>query len=190
MNREQAGQLIIRYARLLWERRLVSGSSGNVSVFVDDGTMLITPASRALRDLSAGELALTDASGKRLAGGIPSSELPLHVAAYRARPDIRALIHTHPTYCVVWSKTGNIFPLDTVGARESLGRIAWAAFAAPGSLQLAAGVAALLEAGNECVLMEAHGLAAAGPDLETAFLRTDQAEEAARTGFLSRLTLA
>ncbi len=66
-------------------------------------------------------------------GSRPTSELPLHLAAYAARPEIRAVIHTHPTFCVVWSKTGAIFERDTVGARETLGEVAWTPYAPPGS---------------------------------------------------------
>jgi ribulose-5-phosphate 4-epimerase/fuculose-1-phosphate aldolase len=186
MNEREARDAIVRYAELLWERRLVAGNSGNVSVRLDDGTLLVTPTGRSLRDLAPDELVRTSATGEALASGKPTSELPLHVAAYRTRPDVRCVIHTHPTYCVAWSKTGTLFALDTVGAIESLGPIAWTRYAKSGTAELADVCAAAFAAEADTIVMERHGLSSAAADLETAFLRTDLAEQTAQIEFAAR----
>ncbi|MDQ2992757.1 MAG: class II aldolase/adducin family protein, partial [Candidatus Eremiobacteraeota bacterium] len=125
---------IVRYCRLLWDRRLVTGTSGNVSVRLDDGDLLVTPSGKSLRDLDEADIVRVDERGAaRNTQQHPTSELPLHIAAYDVRPDLYCVVHTHPTFCVVWSKVGSIFPRDTVGARETLGPVAWTAYRDPGT---------------------------------------------------------
>jgi ribulose-5-phosphate 4-epimerase/fuculose-1-phosphate aldolase len=176
----QARAEIVRYSALLWERRLVFGSSGNVSVRLGDGTIVVTPTARSLRALEPESLVRVSPDGAPLdPAQRATSELPLHLAAYRARPDVRCVVHTHPTYCVAWSKLGRLFPLDTVGATESLGSIAFTAFAKPGSQELAARCSEAFGAQADTVLMERHGVSSVAADLETAFLRTDLAEQTA-----------
>jgi len=187
LNEQQARAEIVRYCALLWERRLTTGTSGNVSVRLDDGDLIVTPTQVSLRALRENELVRTDAQGApRVGQGVPTSELPLHIAAYAVRPDIRAVIHTHPTCCVVWSKTGAIFERDTVGARETLGEVAWAPYAPPGSQALAEITSGQFARGINTVLMERHGLSAVGPDLESALVLTDLAEEAAKIAGLTK----
>lgn len=178
---------IVRYCSLLWDRRLVTGTSGNVSVRLPDGDLIATPSQRALRELDESELVRTDRAGiPRDPRQTPTSELRLHIAAYAVRDDITAVIHTHPTFCVVWSKTGTVFPRDTVGARETLGEVAWSAYAPAGSHALADAAAAQFGRGIDVVLMERHGLSAVAATLEKAFVDTDLAEEAARIAFFSK----
>jgi ribulose-5-phosphate 4-epimerase/fuculose-1-phosphate aldolase len=180
VTESQARAEIVRYATLLWERRLVFGSSGNVSVRLDDGTIVVTPTTRSLRALEPDALVRVSPAGTPLdPAQRATSELPLHLAAYRARPDVRCVVHTHPTNCVAWSKHGRLFPLDTVGASESLGPIAFTAFAKPGSEKLANLCSEAFAARADTVLMERHGLSSVAADLETAFLRTDLAEQTA-----------
>jgi ribulose-5-phosphate 4-epimerase/fuculose-1-phosphate aldolase len=166
---------------------LVTGSSGNVSVRLDDGDLIVTPTLHSLRAINACNLVRTDPSGRpRETGALPTSEMPLHVAAYRARADAAALIHTHPTFCVVWSKSGRLFPQDTVGASETLGPVAWTGYEPPGSDALAHLTARAFERGFNTVLMERHGVSALGEGLEEALVRTDLAEEAAKIAYFSR----
>jgi L-fuculose-phosphate aldolase len=182
-----ARQAIVEYARLCWQRELVYGTSGNISVRLADGDILITPSSVSLRVLTPAEIVRLDPDGRRPRNPAqkPSSETPLHLYAYRTRDDVAAVIHTHPTYCVVWSIRGRLFPLDTVGAQESLGTIAWTAYAPPGSSELAHIVSGAFAAGNDTVLMGRHGLSSVGPSLEAAFVRSDLAEGTARIGILA-----
>lgn len=149
--------------------------------------MLVTPAARSLRNLATSEIVQTDERGvRRDPKQKATSEFPLHAAAYAARPDAKAVIHTHPTFCVIWSTFGEVFPRHTVGARETLGEVAWTAYRAPGSEDLARLAAEQFARGINTVLMERHGISAVGPDLETAFVLTDLAEEAARIAYFRR----
>lgn len=164
------------------------GSSGNLSVGLEGARLLFTPVGACLRNLSEADLVVTDLAGKpRDDTQRPTSEFLLHVAAYQARPDVFAVVHSHPTFCVVWSKGSSILPRDTVGARETLREVALTPYHPAGSQALADEVGAALGRGADNVLMERHGLTAVGASLEDAFMQTDLAEEAARIAYFSRL---
>jgi ribulose-5-phosphate 4-epimerase/fuculose-1-phosphate aldolase len=179
-DESRARASIVAYARRLYARGLVAGASGNISVRLDDGTLIVTPTTRSLGSIEASDLVACAPGGASLEAGLrPTSELPLHLAAYRVRPDVRCVIHTHPTYCVAWSKTGALFPLDTVGAMESLGSIGFTRYARSGTTELAEICARAFAANVDTIVMERHGLSSVADRLETAFVRTDLAEQTA-----------
>ncbi|HEY5256932.1 MAG TPA: class II aldolase/adducin family protein [Candidatus Baltobacteraceae bacterium] len=178
---------MVAYCRRLWDRRLVTGTSGNVSLRLSSGDLLVTPAGRCLGSVTDDELVIVDTQGTpRDPSARASSELPLHLAAYAARNDIACVVHTHPTFCVVWSKFGRVFDRDTVGARETLGPVAFVPYREPGTKDLAALCGSEFARGIDTVLMERHGLSAVGTSLERAFVLSDLAEEAARIAYFSR----
>jgi L-fuculose-phosphate aldolase len=148
-----------------------------------DGTLLVTPSAVSLDDLTPEAVVALDAQGSPRGDGTPTTELPLHLAAYRVRPDINCVVHTHPTMCVVWSKTGGIFPRDTVGASETLRTCAWTPYYRNGSTDLANVCAEQFSRGVDVVMMERHGLSVVSPDLDDALNQTDLAEEAARIAY-------
>ena len=178
---------LTKIGRELWERRLVTGSSGNLSVRLDDGSLLMTRAGASLRALAATDFVLTDGLGiPRDEKCLPTTEYQLHVAAYQTRDDIAVALHTHPSFCVIWSKYNAVLPRDTVGARETLRDVAVTPYRPPGTAELAAEVAAILKHADN-VIMERHGLLSVSSSIEDAFLQTDLAEEAARIAYFSRL---
>jgi L-fuculose-phosphate aldolase len=188
MNEDDARALIVAYAQRLWDRRLVSGTSGNVSVRLDDGDVVVTPASRCLAGLSARDVVRVDAAGSpHDASQRPTSELPLHLAIYARRTDVRCVVHVHPTFCVVWSVLGCVFPRETVGARETLGEVAWTPYRPAGSQELADLCGEAFARGVDVVMMERHGLSAVGAQLENAFVLVDQAEEAACVAYFAEV---
>ena len=145
------------------------------------GDILVTPSGRSLERLTASDIVRVESDGTPYdSTACPSSELPLHLAAYRVRPDAAYLVHTHPTACVTWSLRGRLFPRQTVGAMESLGAVGWVPYAPAGSAELAEFGAEIFARGVDTILMERHGLSTLSATLERAFILTDLAEESAR----------
>lgn len=182
----EARAAIVRCSHALWERGLVTGSSGNVSARVDDGSFLITPTRIALGLLRKRDLARIDSSGTSLNDAKPSSEWRLHVAAYAARGDIEVVVHTHPTFCVVWAGLDRLFPRETVASTESLAEMKLVAYYPTGTQELADATRAALTDGTPLALLARHGLVAVAREMDDAYVQTDLAEECARVAYFAR----
>ncbi len=162
-----------RAVKELHERGLVQGSNGNVSMRVASSEypnlFLITPTSIPYHDMTENDFALVDENLEPVEEEkAPSSESYLHMAIYRARKDIAAVVHTHSPYASAVSATGKSIPpiLDEMVLYTG-GVIETAEYGFPGSEELA--VAATRALGDKkAVLMKNHGLCIAGKDLKEA----------------------
>ncbi|WP_051160592.1 class II aldolase/adducin family protein [Patulibacter americanus] len=177
---------VVAVARTLEADGLVVGTVGNVSAR-DGGALLITPTRAPYARMRPRDLARVDVvSGEPLPGGLPSRELPLHLAVYRARPDVGALVHTHSLAATAWS-----FLDEPLGpeledlAYHGIDPVRTAPPAAPGSAELAEGAVAALGSGS-AVLLGRHGVLAAGDTPERALLVARVLERQAQIGWLLR----
>lgn len=176
-------QAVVDLARSLYERGLTPGTSGNLSVLTGSG-MLITPTSSCLGRLRADGLAHLDRNGEHIAGGVPSKELPLHLAVYRHRPDARAVVHLHSPWAVAVSCLASTDPDDAIPALTGyhalrVGRVPLVPYHRPGSSELAAAVAE--RAGTaHALLLANHGSIVAATDLESAADAAEQLEQTAQ----------
>jgi L-fuculose-phosphate aldolase len=166
----QHRQAICAAGRRLAARGLIAGGEGNLSVRLDDGRLLITPAGRRKDELLAADLVLVEADGApapRSDGRHPSSDLGLHLAVYRARPDVIAYVHAHVPAAMVLTLAGR--PPDPAVLPETamlLPRLPVVPLAPPGSHALAQSLAAALTAPPEplatAALLERHGAVTVG----------------------------
>jgi L-fuculose-phosphate aldolase len=174
--------LVIDAVRELDRQGYLPGSTGNVSVRADDGTVLITPSGLAYADVEPDDLILVDLDGNQLEGGLkPSTETPMHTGIYRARLDVEGIVHTHSRFCTVLACLGYGIPpmhymLVTVSAD---GTIPLAPYATYGTEELARGTAEALGGEGGGCLLASHGMLAVGPDPATAVDRTIVMEEVA-----------
>src|SRR4051794_20614297 len=105
---------ICRFGRSLFERGLTPGSSGNISVRLDDGGWLVTPTNASLGFLDPARLSRLDASGQGIAGDKPTKESPLHAALYDSRSSARAIVHLHSTHAVAVTMLPEIDPTSAL----------------------------------------------------------------------------
>ena len=90
-------QEIVTCCQRLYQRGLIAGTEGNVSALEGPDRLWITPAGSHKGFLRVDDLLLIDVQGRvHFGAGQPSSETPMHLALYRCRPDIRAVVHAHP----------------------------------------------------------------------------------------------
>lgn len=173
---------IARACKALSERGLVAAWDGNLSARLPSGNLLVTPSNAAKGDIGEDAILVCTPQGKRIRGaGQVSSEVLVHVAAYRVRPDIRAVVHAHPPLASAFSFAGEerafLEPvIPEVVAR--LGVVPAVPYVTPGSLALSEAAAALL-AKHDAVLLGQHGSVTVGLDPWTAFLLTEKLEHAA-----------
>lgn len=106
MTETQAREAICRIGQILFDRRLVHATAGNISVRLDDG-FLITPTDACLGTLDPAQLSRLDAQGQQVSGARASKTLALHRRIYSAALNFdtqtRCVIHTHSTHCVALS---------------------------------------------------------------------------------------
>lgn len=179
---------VVEICRRLHARDLIGAAEGNVSVRLPDGAVLVTASGVNKGHLTARDLVVVDRAGAVLRGsGRASTELRMHLAAYAARPDVHAIVHAHPVTAVALTVAGVPPPDDVVPeAAVTLGPIAVAPFATPGTDEVPASLAPLL-AGHDVILLERHGALALGRTLSEAFDRTETLERVARIALVARL---
>jgi L-fuculose-phosphate aldolase len=147
------------------------GSTGNLSVRLARGAragMLITPTGMGGDDLAQADLVWVGDDGEVQGDWAPSSEWPFHRAAYRRRPDVNAVVHTHSVHAAALSCLGRGLPpfhyMVAVAGGDSVPCTPYHVF---GSEALSAAVGDALAGRNAC-LMAHHGLVAAGTTLAQA----------------------
>lgn len=91
------------YAKKMWEAGLVTGAAGNVSRRIDAERIAITPSGVAYDVLNAERIVLVNVASGEAEAGVPSYELPMHLAIYRSHPEIGAIVHTHAPYVTALS---------------------------------------------------------------------------------------
>lgn len=169
---------------------LSPGSSGNASVRAGE-TVLMTPTGSAFSRLSEdalAEIALSDGDAQIAEGPRPSKELPLHLAVYRRRPDVTAVLHLHSPYataiaCLPATDEGYAnLPALTPYRVMRLGNIPVAAYARPGSEELAVGVAR--HAASNVMLLANHGSLVSGSSITAVADLAEELETAAQLTFL------
>ena len=178
MRLAQARENILQAVARLAGEGLIQRTWGNVSARVSETQFLVTPSGLAYETLRADQLVLVNIADCSYAGSIkPSSEKGIHADAYRLRPEVHFVIHTHQTWASIAgvegrALTGFIHPL--------LGkRVPCAGYGLPGTKQLRQAVAAEVEAWPDCraFLMRRHGALCLGQDMEDAFAAAQALEE-------------
>ena len=174
---------IVRVARLLSGRGLAVGTSGNVGARLDDGRIAITPSTMDYDDMTADDVVIVEPDGSPSQGRRrPSSELPLHLAVFAARPAIRAIVHTHSPFATTFGVARREIPavhyvmaLLLAPGRDTIRVAPYATF---GTEELGRNVAAALGDDN-AVLIANHGAVAVAGSLASALGRAERVEELA-----------
>jgi 3-dehydro-4-phosphotetronate decarboxylase len=167
---------------------LVCGSGGNLSARIPDEDACWVTASGAWLDrLSRTTFApvrITDGS-PAVVGTLPlppiepTSELALHLALYRARPDVNAVIHLHPQTALLLDALGEHVRIVTTDHAFYLRRVSTVPFRLPGTTELAALTAAMAADGTDCLVLSQHGCVVMADTVELAHKRARNLEEAA-----------
>jgi L-fuculose-phosphate aldolase len=166
-------QQVVETARRMATMGLVSGTSGNVSVrlgsYAGRDLMAITASGVSYDTLGADDIAIVDYEMEPVEGeAIPSSESLLHVAIYRRRPDVDAVVHTHALYSSVAAVAGvDIPPIVDEMVVTLGGAIGVSEYAFPGSSELAENVCDAL-GDRSAALIRSHGSVGVGHSLEEA----------------------
>ena len=185
MNEYRLKQTIVRVARRLDQKGILTSTDGNLSALLDDGGTLITPSGSCKGELQPEQLVRLFRDGSPRAGR-PSSEIALHRMIYSRRPDIKAIVHAHPPYATAYAVAG--IALDQPILSEAiltLGRVPVASYAMPTAEELAKSVEPLVGA-HDAVLLRFHGAVCFAKDIEQAGYLMETLEHVARIDFIRR----
>jgi 3-dehydro-4-phosphotetronate decarboxylase len=176
-------EAVCAFGKSLFERGLTFGSSGNISVKVEDG-WLLTPTNVSMGSLDPARLSKLDDSGRHVGGDKPTKETFLHMGMYRRRETAGAVVHLHSTYSVAVSCLDGLDPRDVIPPITAyyvmrVGVLPLVPYYRPGDQALGPAVEALADR-HHAVLLANHGPVVAGTTLETAVYAIEELEETAK----------
>jgi ribulose-5-phosphate 4-epimerase/fuculose-1-phosphate aldolase len=178
---------LVERARQLLATGLVTGTSGNLSIRLDDDRVLVTPSGVEYASLTPEMIVALRLDGTPIGSGLrPSVDTPVHLAAYRRRPDVRAFVHTHSPHAVAFAIVGRpIPPLQIEAAGFLGGEVRVIGYVPPASPEHADRVADDL-GDDRAILLPNHGVYAVGPALGIAFATAQVVEDSARVAWLAQ----
>ncbi|HJU66593.1 MAG TPA: class II aldolase/adducin family protein [Gemmatimonadaceae bacterium] len=179
---------IVTVCKRLYDRGLIAGAEGNVSVRLAPDRILVTPSGMSKTDVAVEDLVEVEPDGTPLRGNRrPSSEIAVHLRIYARRADVTAVVHAHPPVATGFAVAGEGFSGCVLP--EMIFQVGWVPlvpYDTPGTEALADRFEPYLDA-HEAFLMANHGAITVGPSLELAHQRMESLEHAARILFTARL---
>ena len=180
---------VVEMSAYVFERGLVSGKAGNVSARFkgESGDIVaITPTLKSLADLREKDIVLVNEKGEILTKGKPSSEVGMHLAIYREKPDVYGIAHTHSPYA-----TGFAFSNKKIKRLEGFGEIKSEylkdiEYFKPGSKELAEAASEALKT-EDAIILKNHGVIATGETVKEAAALVEFVEEIAKTQFVTHV---
>ena len=183
MNEIKKRDLIVQMAKSLFDRGLTFGSSGNISVRMEDG-WLMTPTGCSMGNIEPEKISKLDVNGNLISGDPPTKESFLHLAMYEKRPQDSAVVHLHSTHSVAVScldeiNPKNVLPPITAYYVMRIGTLPLIPYFPPGDIKLAK-VVREMASEHHAVLLANHGPVVSGKSLQDAVYATEELEETAK----------
>lgn len=184
---QQLKQEIVRICRMLYQKSFIAATDGNVSVRVGD-RLLMTPSGVNKGFMAEGEVITVDLTGKLIAGwGSPTSEIQMHLAAYRLRPEIKAVVHAHPPLATACSLSGvSLLEPMLPEVVMTLGGIPTVPYATPTTQEVPEALGKWLET-YDALILTRHGAVTLGQDLMEAYNKMEKLEHTAHILFMAHL---
>lgn len=181
---------IVSVAKSLFDRGLTAGSTGNISVRLSDGRMLMTPTNASLGCLDPARLSRFSAEGVHEAGDKPTKEAFLHTCMYCMRAADNAVVHLHSTYSVAVSILADTNPEDALPPLTAyyvmrVGNLPLIPYYKPGDEALALAVREKATH-SHALLLANHGPVVSGKTLLDAQYATEELEETAKLHLMLR----
>lgn len=188
MSLEQLGLDLCEVGRRLYRNGYIAAMEGNMSVRFSDDEVMSTPTAVCKGYLSPEMIVTCDMQGRQLTGTHKlSTEIQMHLAVYRARPDVKAVVHAHPPKSTGFAAAG--VPLSNAVLAEvvvTLGCIPLAEYGTPSTQELADSVDHLIRM-SDGLLLSNHGALTVGKDVYDAYYKMEVVEHFAEISLISRL---
>ncbi len=183
MNENALREQIAQFGRSLFMRGYGYGSSGNISVRIDDG-ILVTPTNSCMGFLEPEQISKVSFDGNHLSGAKPSKETFFHLAMYEERPDDHAIVHLHSTHSVAVScldgiDEENVLPPLTAYYVMKVGKLPLVPYFRPGDKSLVDAVRVCARE-HHAMLLANHGPIVSAKALDAAVYSAEELEETAK----------
>lgn len=180
ISEDELRHQLVDFGRRLWERNLVGATEGNLSCRLSERAILCTPSGESKGHLKPADMVLIDLDGEPIRRTQrPSSEIRIHLNAYRQRPDVHAVIHAHPLTATAFALAHRPIPEGLLPEGEVvLGPVALCPFGMPGTVELPATMDPFLIE-HDTFLLSNHGAVSLGLTLSDAFCRMETLERVA-----------
>lgn len=181
-SEQQLREQIVEAGKRLKERFFVAANDGNISARLPGGRFLITPTGVNKGDLDADMLLTVDGEGNVLSGDLkPTSEMKMHLAVYRQRSDVQALVHAHPPTATGFATSRIRLDQDVILPEVvfGMGRIGFSEYGTPTTEQVPEAVSREI-ADCDALLLANHGALTVGTSVMQAYYRMETLEMYAR----------
>ena len=189
MTESKLREKMCMFASSMFDRGLTHGSTGNISVRLNNDDILVTPSGSSFRRLDPNQIVKVTKDGKLIGNSTPTKELPLHQAFYETRGmKSGAVVHLHSTHSVALSmlpdvNEDNILPSFTPYSIMLLGKVKLLPFFVPGDPAMGEAIKGL--AGKRsAVLLANHGPVVSGKDLESSVNAIEELEATAKLALI------
>lgn len=174
MNEFKLKELICEIGRRVYAKGFAAANDGNISIRVGPNEFLCTPTMVSKGFLKPEDICKVDINGKQLAGTRKrSSEILLHLAVYKERADVNAVVHCHPPYATAFAVAHEPIPKCVLPEVEVfLGEVPIAVYETPGTQTFADTIIPYVKDCNTIILAN-HGTVTFGPDLEKAYWNSE-----------------
>jgi L-fuculose-phosphate aldolase len=187
MNEYKLKEQICEIGRRLYAREFAAANDGNITIRLNEKEVLCTPTMVSKGFLKCEDICKVDYDGKQLAGRKKrSSEVLLHLAVYKTRPDVNAVVHCHPPHATAFAVAHEPIPKCILPEVEVfLGEVPMAVYETPGTQKFAETIVPYVKDCNTIILAN-HGTVTFGPTLENAYFNTEIIDAYCRILILAR----
>jgi L-fuculose-phosphate aldolase len=179
---------IVEIGKLVFNKGWIASNDGNISIRLENDTVLCTPTAVCKGMMTADDLIVCDLDGNKIEGSRErTSEIAMHVTIYRMRPDVRSVVHAHPPYATGFAAAGRalnvaLLPEVIIG----LGSVPLADYGLPGTPALTDGMLPYIPK-YDAILMANHGAVSYGADVHQAYFRMETVEHFAQITFVAEM---
>ena len=180
-------ELICEIGRRVYNKGFAAANDGNISIRVGENEVLCTPTMICKGFMTPEDICAVDLDGNQIAGKRKrTSEVLLHLAIMKHRPDVKAVVHCHPPHATAFAVAGEAIPQCILPEVEVfMGEVPIAPYVTPGGQEFANTVLPFLEATNTIILKN-HGTVSFGKDLVDAYWKTEILDAYCRILMLAR----
>src|SRR5436190_1930906 len=188
MNEYKLKEQICEIGRRVYAKGFAAANDGNITIRVAENEVLCTPTMVSKGFLKPEDICKVDMEGKQISGTRKrTSEVLLHLAIYKERPDVKACVHCHPPYATAFAVAHEPIPKCVLPEVEVfLGEVPIAEYETPGTTKFAETIVPYVKDCNTIILAN-HGTVTFGPDLEKAYWNSEIIDAYCKILILSKL---